>query len=53
MDEFAQYMRGVRSSDANDLRHLVAGLRLDNVRQDGLLVDVSVAADSDIVLAAK
>lgn len=40
-DEFARYMQGVRSSDANSLRHLVDGLKLDDAKQDGLLVDVS------------
>lgn len=42
VDEFAEYMQSVRSSDANSLRHLISGLKLDDAKQDGLLVDVSI-----------
>ena len=48
VDEFAKYMESVRSSDANALRHLVSGLKLDDAKQDGLLVDVSISPDSGI-----
>lgn len=42
MDEFARYMRNVRSSEGVDLKHLVAGFTWQDIRDGGLVVDVSV-----------
>ena len=41
MDEFAGYMRSVRSSEAVDFKHLVAGFAWQNIRDGGTIVDVS------------
>ena len=43
MNEFAAYMRQVRSSDAVDLKHLVSGFAWQNIQDGGLVVDVSAA----------
>ncbi len=41
MDEFARYMRSVRSSEGIDLKHLVAGFPWQNICDGGVVVDVS------------
>ena len=41
MDEFARYMRNVRSSEAVDLKHLVAGFAWQDIHDRGVVVDVS------------
>lgn len=41
MDEFARYMRSVRSSEGVDLKHLVAGFTWQDIRDGGVVVDVS------------
>lgn len=41
MDEFARYMRNVRSSEGVDLKHLVAGFAWQEIRDGGVVVDVS------------
>lgn len=41
MDEFAKYMRSVRSSEAVDLKHLVVGFPWQDIRDGGVVVDVS------------
>lgn len=41
MDEFARYMRNVRSSEGIDLKHLVAGFTWQDIRDGGVVVDVS------------
>lgn len=41
MGEFARYMRNVRSSEGIDLKHLVAGFPWQDIRDDGVVVDVS------------
>ena len=41
MQEFAAYMRHVRSSDGLNLDHLIAGFSWRNLREGGLVVDVS------------
>lgn len=43
VDEFADYMQSVRSSDSIALTHLVAALDLSGVPDGGLFVDVSVS----------
>ena len=40
MDEFARYMRNVRSSEGIDLKHLVAGFTWQDIRDGGVVVDV-------------
>lgn len=41
MDEFARYMRTVRSSEGIDLKHLVAGFTWQDIPEGGTVVDVS------------
>jgi len=41
MEEFARYMRNVRSSEGVDLKHLVAGYTWQNISDRGVVVDVS------------
>ena len=41
MDEFARYMRNVRSSEGVDLKHLIAGYTWQNISDRGVVVDVS------------
>lgn len=41
MDEFAGYMRNVRSSETIDLKHLRAGYPWQDITDGGLVVDVS------------
>lgn len=41
MGEFARYMRNVRSSEGVDLKHLVAGFPWQDIRDGGVVVDVS------------
>lgn len=41
MDEFARYMRNVRSSEGIDLKHLVTGFTWQDIRDGGVVVDVS------------
>ena len=43
MEEFARYMRNVRSSEGVDIRHLVTGFARQNIRDGGVVVDVSVS----------
>ena len=43
-EEFARYMRNVRSSEGVDLRHLVTGFTGQHIRDGGLIVDVSASA---------
>ena len=40
-EEFARYMRNVRSSEGLDLKHLVAGYQWQNITERGVVVDVS------------
>ena len=42
MGEFARYMRQVRSSEAVDIKHLVAGFKWQDIPDGGTVVDVSV-----------
>lgn len=42
MGEFARYMRNVRSSEAVHLKHLIAGYSWRDIRESGMVVDVSV-----------
>jgi 6-hydroxytryprostatin B O-methyltransferase len=42
MKEFAAYMRHVRSSDGLNLSHLAAGFAWQNIRDGGIVVDVSI-----------
>lgn len=41
MDEFARYMRSVRSSEAVDIKHLVNGFSWADICKGGTVVDVS------------
>lgn len=43
MDQFARYMKGVRSSEGVALKHLVDGIDLGYIPPSGVLVDVSTA----------
>ncbi|MCJ1381692.1 hypothetical protein MMC17_004803 [Xylographa soralifera] len=40
MDNFARYMRNVRSSEGLDLKHLVAGFTWQDIRDGGVVVDI-------------
>lgn len=43
MEEFARYMRSVRSSEAVDIKHLVAGFAWQDIPDGGTVVDVSLS----------
>lgn len=42
MGDFARYMRSVRSSEGVHIKHLLAGYTWQNIREGGMVVDVSV-----------
>jgi 6-hydroxytryprostatin B O-methyltransferase len=44
MDEFAAYMRQVRSNDGLNLKHLVAGFEWQNIGEGGVVVEVSIVS---------
>lgn len=46
MDEFAKYMRNVRSSAGIDLQHLVDGFAWQGIPHGGVVVDVSIPLPS-------
>ncbi|KAL4939603.1 hypothetical protein BDV06DRAFT_230925 [Aspergillus oleicola] len=53
MDEFARYMKSVRSSEAVSLKHLVDGVDLEYVPQGGRLVDVGGSTGGAAIALAK
>lgn len=53
MDEFARYMKNVRSSEAVALKHLVAGYSWKNVADGGLVVDVGGSTGTAATALAK
>lgn len=53
MDEFASYMRNVRSSQGVDLKHLVAGFAWKDICAGGVVVDVGGSTGSAATALAK
>ncbi|KAL8938468.1 MAG: hypothetical protein Q9216_003881 [Gyalolechia sp. 2 TL-2023] len=53
MEEFARYMRNVRSSHGVDLKHLVAGFAWQDVRAGGVVVDVGGSTGGAAIVLAK
>lgn len=45
--EFARYMRNIRSSEGVDLKHLVAGFTWQDIRNGGVVIDVSSSSGSE------
>ncbi|KAH8807458.1 O-methyltransferase-domain-containing protein, partial [Xylogone sp. PMI_703] len=52
MDEFARYMRSVRSSEAVDLKHLVAGFAWKDIRKGGTVIDVGGSTGTSAIALA-
>lgn len=53
MAEFAKYMRNVRSSEGIDLKHLVSGFKWQDIKDGGVIVDVSVLIPRCKITTAK
>ncbi|KAG9200679.1 hypothetical protein G6514_006698 [Epicoccum nigrum] len=53
MQEFAAYMRHVRSSDGLNLDHLIAGFSWRNLREGGLVVDVGGSTGGTAIALAR